>query len=120
MRYNGNRTIKVKKIDLIDKIRKNKIKHCEMYVLAVEAYKKEADYQLKKLRRDLNSGNMDLNLRLITPDNKSGNYDKLITMFEMEVEEFVELTQAEFNEYIHDETEFAMSVMVSNTMYLNR
>ena len=42
----GNRLIKVKKQDLIDRIKENKKNHIELYKKAVVAYKEEALEQL--------------------------------------------------------------------------
>jgi hypothetical protein len=59
-------------------------------------------------------------MNLVTPVDNSTNYDKIIRMFEMEVADKVELTQQEFNEYVHDETDFAQIAMVSNSTYLHK
>lgn len=47
--------------------------------------------------------------------NKADEYDKIIKMFEMEVEEIVELEQEEFNAYVFDELEFSRSAKMSNS-----
>jgi hypothetical protein len=39
-------------------------------------------------------------------------------MFEWEVEDFVELEQQEFNEYVQDETDFARMAKLSNSAYI--
>ena len=118
MRRNGNRTIKVRKADLIAKIQENKAAHIEAYEKAVVAYKKEALRQLADLTKKVENGDMTVKLNLITPVDNSKNYDKIIDMFNWEVEEIVELEQAEFNEYVQDETEFARHALMSNSMYL--
>jgi len=118
MRHLGNRTIKVKKQELIKKIKENKEKHIEEYAKAVVAYKEEALRQLNILIDKANTGNLKLNLKLVTPVNNSDNYDKIIEMFEWEVEDEVQLSQSEFNEYVQDETDFAMTAKMSNSTYL--
>jgi len=114
---NGNRTIKVNKSKLIDKIKENKENHIKQYEKAVIAYKKEADKQLKELLHDLNQGKLDLDLELETPVDNSDNYDDIIDMFKWEEDDFVELSQDEFKEYIHDRTSFAVAAQFSNTYY---
>ena len=118
MRRTGSRTIKVNKAKLIEKIRENKAAHEVAYVNAVEAYKKEALKQLTELTKLAANGDLNLKLNLITPIDNRKNYDKIIDMFEWEVEIEVELEQQEFNEYVQDETEFARHAMMSNSMYL--
>ncbi len=119
MRTHGNRTIKIKKNDLIVQIEENKMAHIEEYDLAVIAYKKEALKQLKKLITKVESGEIDnIRLDLTKPVDNRENYDKVIEMFIWEVEDFVELSQDEFKEYVQDETSNSQSAKFSNTMYL--
>jgi len=118
MRHIGSRTIKVNKIDLITKIKENKKNHVEEYAKAVFAYKEEALKQLTELTKKVNDDELEIKLNLITPINNAKNYDKVIEMFEWEVEEIVELEQNEFLEYVQDETDFALTAKLSNTAYL--
>jgi methyl-accepting chemotaxis protein len=145
MRQTGNRTITVDKKELIDIIKENKKTHIKGYKEAVSAYKGKATEEITKLVEELRKGTKDalkelgehqakvddgsidasfsislpsVYLSLVTPINNSDNYDKIIRMFEMEVADKVELSQQEFNEYVHDETQFALEAMVSNSTYL--
>ena len=118
MRHLSSRTIKVNKKDLIDKIKENKEIHIFEYNKAVIAYKQEALSQLKSLIENANNGDLELNLKLITPVDNSENYDKVIEMFEWEVSDEVELSQSEFNEYVQDETDFSITAKFSNSAYL--
>jgi outer membrane cobalamin receptor len=118
MRRNGSRIIKVKKADLIAKIQENKAQHIESYAKAVIAYKKEALKQVADITKKVEGGDMNVKLNLTTPVDNKDNYDKIIDMFNWEVEDIVELEQSEFNEYVQDETDFARHAMMSNTMYL--
>lgn len=120
MRHYGNRKIKVEKQKLIEKIKKNKLNHFEEFNKAVIAYKKEALEQLEKLTEKVNDGALDIKLNLITPVNNSANYDKIIEMFEWEVEDIVELEQQEFLEYVQDETDFAVTARMSNMTYSDK
>lgn len=139
------RIVKVKKEELLAKIRENRAAHIKEYEEAVDAFKEMATREIQKLHSVLNEGvkevkkelkvyqgNVDegalkvafnikmpqIALNLITPEDKRDDYDKLITMFEMEVEDVVELTQGEFNQYIHDETDWAVQAKMSNSSYL--
>lgn len=120
MRQYGNRKVKVEKKKLLEKIRLNKENHVKNYAEAVIAYKKEALIQLAEQTKRVEAGKLDAKLNLVTPIDSREEYDKLILMFEMEVEKIVELDQQEFNQYVHDETDFAISAKFSNATYLNR
>ena len=117
MRHTGNRTITVQKRNLIEKIEENKANHVKEYAKAVIAYKKEALRQLNDLLLKVNDGVLDAKLDLITPIDNSKNYDRVVEMFEWEVEDEVELEQDEFKEYIQDTTDFAVRAKMSNTFY---
>jgi len=118
MRRTGNRTIKVNKANLIAKIQENKTAHVKAYEEAIVAYKKEALRQLSILATKAENGDVALRLNLTSPINNAANYDKIIDMFNWEVEEIVELEQQEFNEYVQDETDFAVTAKLSNSAYL--
>jgi hypothetical protein len=118
MRRTGSRTIKVNKAKLIAKIKENKDAHIVAYGKAVIAYKNEAIKQLTEITKKVNDGDMTVRLSLTTPVDNRKNYDKIIDMFDWEVEDEVELEQQEFNEYVQDETEFARHALMSNSMYL--
>jgi len=119
MRHLGNRTIKVEKDKLIFQILENKKQHIKEYNDAVVAYKEEALKQLTVQTSRAREGSLDIQLDLVTPVNNADNYDKIVEMFQWEVETVVELSQNEFNEYVQDETEFAVAAKFSNTYYSN-
>lgn len=119
MRHNSNaRVITVKKADLITKIKENRANHELEYAKAVEAYKKEAQRQINEQQNFLNEGKLSLRLNLVAPQNKTEEYDKIVQMFDWEINETVELSQGEFNEYILDETSFARDAKFANSTYL--
>ena len=116
----GNRTIKIKKQELIDKIKENKKNHIELYEKAVIAYKEEALEQLGDLTTKVKNGKIDIKLDLVTPIDSSDDYDAILEIFEWEVEELVELGQDEFRQYVQDETDFAQQAQFSNTYYASK
>ena len=117
MRHSNSRTIKVNKADLINRIKANKAAHIEEYEKACISYKEEALKQLNDLITKVNEGDVKIKLNLVSPVNNAENYDKIIEMFEWEVEDFVELEQDEFNEYVQDETDSSRMAKSSNSVY---
>lgn len=122
MRLNPDaRMIKVDKAKLIEQIKANKDKHIKEYAEAVEAFKKEANDQLAKARRSLTKGEWDkITLRLTIPEDRAAEYDKILQTFEWKLEDQVELSQGEFNEYVLDELPFAIKSHASNLMYTQK
>jgi len=119
MMRHGSRTIKVKKADLIAKIKVNKENHVKEFDKAVDAYKEEALRQLRTQLERVEEGALDAKLNLITPVNNAENYDNILEMFVWEVANEVELEQAEFQEYVQDTTDFAVTARMSNMMYVD-
>lgn len=115
---NDGREIKVNKQQLIDTIKKNKQIHIKEYKQAVVAFKKEALKQLTKLEKAVKAGKTEgIRLDLTVPQDRSTDYDKLILMFNWDLEKEVVLSQGEFNQYVHDEFDFALQARMSNTYY---
>ena len=112
-----DRKIKVNKQELIDIVKKNKEAHIIDYAEAVVAYKKEALRQLRLQTKAVNKGALVVRINLTSPINEEKSYDKIIRMFEMDVQDEVEISVNEFNEYVLDETSFALQAKMSNSSY---
>lgn len=112
------RKIKINKEDLIVKIEENRRAHIEEYLNAVKAFKVEALKQLKELTKKVTKGETEkITLDLVEPVNNEENYDKLLEMFEWEVDAIIELSHEEFQEYVQDETTTSFQASYSNSMY---
>lgn len=117
MRHNSDRTIKVNKKNLIEKLKINKEVHIKEYEQACIDYKEEALKQLKALEERASKGDVVLHLNLVSPILRDKEYDKIIEMFNWEIEEEVNLSQDEFNQYVLDEFDFRVSARTANLYY---
>ncbi len=115
-----NRTVKISKAKLIEKIQENKIAHIKEYEEAVNDYKIEANKQLLKAKEELDNGSLKIHIQLTTPINRAEEYDKVIEMFQWEVDSEISLTQSEFNEYVHDDNDSARMAKMSNSFYSSK
>lgn len=117
----NSRLIKVDKAKLIEKIQENKENHVEQFEIAVVAYKKEATKQMrqniKRINREDNTDDLSTRIKLTAPENRVDDYEKLLNQFEWELDDTVTLSQGEFNQYVNDETDWAISAKVSNSVY---
>ncbi len=120
MHLRHNRTINIKKSDLIEKIKENKKNHIKEFEEAKLAYVIEANKQIEKAKKDLDGGSFEIFIKLTTPVNKSEEYDKIISMFDWESKREVELTQAEFNDYIHDDNDSSRTAKFANSLYSSK
>lgn len=117
MKY-GNRTVTVKKTDLIATLKENREKHIADFEKAIVAYKSEAYAQLQDLLAKANNNERNLTLNLIEPVDRRETYDKAIKMFEWEVADEVNLTQDEFKDYVLDEADVLIKARLSNSSYI--
>ncbi len=111
------RNITVEKSKVLEHLKKNKEAHILEYAQAVVDYKDEALFQLKALTKDAKQGSLDIDLNLTTPIDNTEKYDKLITALEWEIDDTITLSQGEFNEYVHDEFNWAVHSKMSNMAY---
>jgi len=111
------RNIRVQKSKVLQHLKENKEAHIKEYAQAVIDYKDEALLQLKRLTKEAKNGSLKIRLDLTTPIDNTEKYDKLITALEWEIDEVIELSQGEFNEYVHDEFNWAVTSKFSNTAY---
>src|SRR5258708_541726 len=119
--YNShNRIICIDKEKLIAKIKKNKETHIKEYNEAVDAYRLEAAKQLEDQKNKLAEGSLTIHIQLTTPINRSEEYDKIVEMFTWELAASVDLTQAEFNEYVHDDNDQSRAAKYSNSFYASK
>lgn len=117
MHRHHNRTLQINKADLIAKIEENKVKHVKEFAEAKEAYKVEALTQLENLKKKVEGGDLHISLKLVSPVDRVSEYDKVIEMFKWDVNDIIELSQDEFNEYVHDENDGAKQAKMSNSYY---
>lgn len=116
----GNRTIRINKKELIERIEYNKNVHIQDYEQAVVDYKIEATKQLTEQLQQVAEGSTNVRLVLKSPVNLVDRYNKIIEIFKWEQDDVVTITQDEFNDYILDEAEDILSVKSLNGSYRTR
>jgi hypothetical protein len=121
------RDVKVKRQELLEKVRANRGKHITEYDEAVDGYKAaaiaEIERGMKKLRQqvqDLQGGEMirlaAVAFNLAVPENHAKDYDQVIAMLEMSVDDELSIRSDEFACYVMDDWDWKEHfVNVSNT-----
>lgn len=131
----GERTVTVKRLDLLEKLKSNRIKHEKDYLDAVSGYKAQAKERLEKLKTKIlkaandnfevialkieqfnpnaenplsNSISLinETHFTLEVPKSHTRSYDIAIQMAEWEVNDTIELTQAQFQSFVLDDWEW--------------
>ena len=114
------RTIKVKTKEVINALKSNKEKHIIEYGKAKKAYALEGLDQLKQIEKELLNGKNGLRLNLVEPIDRVAMFDDFITMFEMEVQDEIELETDEFKLYVLDKGSSSEHASLSNTAYFGK
>ncbi len=98
------RDITVNKNDLLEKIKENRNNHRGVFEEAVKNYRKrvieELDDRLDSIKKDKE---INLYFHFPEPEDHTKDYDKVIRMLEMEVEETIKLSETDFSAYVMDD-----------------
>lgn len=142
----GNRTVTVKREDLLNTLRENLSLHRRKYEEALRGYKEVAMRRLEKLKADtynkiadefqkiveqidkFDPERMDecivlvhsANFRLAVPQDHSSSYEVAIRMAEWEVEDVITLTQAEFQCFVMDDWDWTREFQTISESYRRR
>lgn len=110
--------VKVRKDELLESVRANRDAHQAIYDEAVAGYKELAKAELKKHLRDVDRGAMQvISVMLPAPVNHTKDYDRVITMLEMSVDDEIELHEDEFAQYVMDDWRWKQQFLTSNAAY---
>lgn len=113
--------IKVKKSDLLIKLKENKKNHRKMFEAALEGYRQTAIEELEKRLDDAKKGKrIDIYVRLHEPVDQTNDYDRAIAMLEMDINDTVELDANEFSQYVLDDWSWKQQFTASNSAYLTK
>lgn len=98
------RTVKIGKAALLDKLRENREQHREVFLKAQDGYKqfliKELEQRLDEAQKGMK---VDRFIRLEEPEDHTSDYDRVIMMAEMSVDDEIELTEQDFSQFVMDQ-----------------
>lgn len=115
------RTVRVKKTELLESLRKNRASHRELFLKAQEGFKVKVIEELERRLADARRGiRIKMAVELPEPVDQTNEYDKAIRMMEMEVRDEVELTDDEFSNYVLDQWRWSSQVLGLNSMYTSK
>lgn len=113
------RTITVNKAELIEKIKENRDRHREQFLVAQERYREKwieiLDKRLADARADKK---IDQYIRLPEPEDHTRDYDTALAMLEWELGEEIELGHDDFQRYVENRWEWAHSFAANTQSYL--
>lgn len=98
------KTVKIKKSELLEVIENNRRNHRRIFLKAIEGYRKKVIELLEEAIKDAKSGcSIQTHFSVIEPIDQTEDYDRVIRMLEMSIDDVVELTEQEFAQYVMDQ-----------------
>lgn len=112
------KTVTVNPTELLKVVSKNLETHKKDYKESIEGYYEEVSRELKSTLKSVKAGeDFSLNFRLYKPENHSADYERVIKMLEMTIEDEIELTTHEFDNFVMDNWSWSESFGMTKTMY---
>ena len=119
MMENGEKGTRVKRDELLEVLKKNRATHRETFERATIGYRKRAIEELDISLRDACEGKkIRRSIGLVEPMDQTKDYDRVIRMLEMSVDEVVTIEAHEFAQYVMDDWSWKEQFTASNSTYL--
>lgn len=118
--------VKVNRLKLLEMLKTNRTKHVDDFNKAVEDYRKSLLVDVSALWGQLEEHDLSydqlagLSLHFAVPQSHAGDYDLIIQMMEMSVDETIELDQANFQQYVMDNWAWKRLFTTMNGMYATK
>jgi hypothetical protein len=117
------RSVNVNRDRLIDAIKINKTRHAEDVTAAREAYRTAMQMALVDALKQLESGEFDGIHKMINaldkPEDHTRDYERALLMLDMSQDAIIELTEAEFRQFVQDEWGWKGAWTAMNAKYLS-
>jgi hypothetical protein len=131
----GLSTVRVSKDDLLKKLKYNRTEHEKTYneIMAVRQtkildelhgfkakFKKALADRMDKATSDVEytPPSITLSISSLKPENHTGDYDRVISLLELSLDEELELNSSEFNQYVNDDWSWKKSFVTCSGTYL--
>lgn len=112
------KSIKAMKSEVLEKVRENREQHRGIFEEAIVGYRKRMQAELDARIEDLHAGRaIDHYIRLEAPQDHTADYDRVIAMLEMEVDQVVELGETDFACYVMDDWQWRRDFLSNAVSY---
>jgi carboxypeptidase C (cathepsin A) len=111
--------VKVEKEALLQKLRANRDGHRAVFLKALDGFQKEVVQQLDRALADAKTGQRYRTyFNLPEPQDHTRDYDRVIEMIGMSVDDVIELNEYEFTQYVQDDWGWKPDFIDSTESYL--
>ena len=110
--------VKVKREELLTKVRANRDAHRSLFLLAQEVYRKLVIEELDKMLADARAGlPIKRSVSLTEPSDHTKDYDRVVAMLEMSGYETITREAQDFDQYVMDNWDWSKFALSTNTFY---
>lgn len=99
----GLNEVRIKREDLITKLKENRTAHAQIFADAMDGYFSKTAKLLANKSKQIENKIIVTAFAISIPKDHTNDYDKLIAMLEMSLDEELELSTNDFNRYVLDE-----------------
>ncbi len=111
-------TVKVKRQELLTRVQGNRTHHHNQFESAFEGFRKQAIEELERsLDRAKSGKGIQISIGLIQPEDHTRDYDRVIQMLTMSIDDEIELSSHDFDRYVMDRWEWSEKWAVTNARY---
>ncbi|GAB3077757.1 hypothetical protein [Pedococcus soli] len=112
------RTVKLNRDEFMNAVTINRDNHRAVFEEALEGYRTRMIRELERRIRHVRTGRaVDQYLRLPEPEDHTADYDRVLTMAAMSVDDIVELTSEDFAMYVMDQWNWKQSFSETTGLY---
>jgi len=112
-------TVTVDRNDLLKRIKENREQHRSVFEAALKGYRTKVISELDKSLADAKAGrNFRTFIALAEPVDQTKDYDRIIGMLEMSVDQTIDLTEDQFSQYVLDDWSWKRNFTEINTSYI--
>jgi hypothetical protein len=113
--------VKVKLVDLLKTVTKNRETHRDLFLKAQDGFREIMIQELERSLKDAREGReIRRSVAIPAPADHTSDYDRVIKMLEMSVEETVVLQAHEFEQYVMDNWAWKRHATGTNVAYSNK
>jgi hypothetical protein len=114
-------TVRVRREELLTLVKKNRDNHRAVFEKAQETYRERMIKELDSMIADAKAGRrIRRHISMPEPEDHTGDYDRILRMLEMSVDETLELSEYDFSRYVMDQWEWAESFAVNTLSYVKK
>lgn len=115
------KNVTVKKADLLEVLERNRREHRQIFTDAQKAYRQkvieELDMMLAEARSGLGIRRM---IQLPEPEDHTDDFDTIISMLNMSIEEDIHLMYDEYQQYVMNDWRWAGTFAANTASYVNQ